>query len=87
MFSVDHLDIDCKDLTCRYANDVIASCAFGIKVNSQFEVDNEFFMMGKETVSSFNFNQMIKFFVLSNFPNVASVSMLYFPISLLIFEV
>lgn len=81
MFSVDHLDIDCKDLTCRYANDVIASCAFGIKVNSQFEVDNEFFMMGKETVSSFNFNQMIKFFVLSNFPNVASVSMLYFPFS------
>ncbi|XP_026729529.1 uncharacterized protein LOC113495130 [Trichoplusia ni] len=64
-----YLDVDCKDLTTRYSNDVIASCAFGLKVNSHTEVDNQFYTMGKEA-TNFNFRQMIMFFLLVNMPKV-----------------
>ncbi|KAG6461806.1 hypothetical protein O3G_MSEX012872 [Manduca sexta] len=45
----DYLDIECKDLTTRYANDVIASCAFGVKVDSHTEENNEFYTNGLAT--------------------------------------
>ncbi|KAF9412743.1 hypothetical protein HW555_008828 [Spodoptera exigua] len=64
------IDIDCKDLTTRYANDVIASCAFGLKVDSHNDKDNSFYALGKET-SSFNFRQMMTFFLLINAPALA----------------
>ncbi|KAJ8729802.1 hypothetical protein PYW07_016840 [Mythimna separata] len=65
-----YIDIDCKDLTTRYANDVIASCAFGLKVDSHNDVDNEFYAMGKLS-STFNFRQVLIFFIISNAPKVA----------------
>lgn len=39
--------LNMKDLFTRYANDVIATCAFGITVNSLEERENEFYKMGK----------------------------------------
>uniref|UniRef100_A0A2A4JDS7 unspecific monooxygenase n=1 Tax=Heliothis virescens TaxID=7102 RepID=A0A2A4JDS7_HELVI len=65
-----YIDIECKDLTTRYANDVIASCAFGLKVDSHNDTDNEFYAMGKLS-STFNFRQMLMFFLLINAPKVA----------------
>nr|AFP20595.1 cytochrome CYP9A51 [Spodoptera littoralis] len=65
-----YIDIDCKDLTTRYANDVIASCAFGLKVDSQTEQNNQFYEMGK-TVTNFNSFQLIKFFLMMNIPKIA----------------
>ncbi|XP_013199513.1 cytochrome P450 9e2 [Amyelois transitella] len=56
---VSYVDIEGKDLTTRYANDVIASCAFGLKVNSHVEQDNEFYRMGKEA-TTFTFRQILK---------------------------
>ncbi|XP_063618696.1 probable cytochrome P450 9f2 [Cydia splendana] len=44
---VDYIDLQAKDLTRRFANDVIATCVFGLDVNSQYE-ENDFFKMGKE---------------------------------------
>ncbi|XP_026324886.1 cytochrome P450 9e2-like [Hyposmocoma kahamanoa] len=67
-----YLDIDAKDLTTRYANDVIASCAFGLKVDSHTEEDNQFYAMGK-TASNFKFRQLLMFFLLSSFPKVAGI--------------
>ncbi|CAH2105979.1 unnamed protein product [Euphydryas editha] len=61
------IDIDCKDLTTRYSNDVIASCAFGLKVDSYTEEENKFYEMGK-TAATFKFKQMLLFFALSAFP-------------------
>ncbi|CAD0199598.1 unnamed protein product [Chrysodeixis includens] len=50
-------------------NHAEASCAFGLKVNSHTEVDNQFYTMGKEA-TNFNFRQMIMFFLLVNMPKV-----------------
>ncbi|XP_013171919.1 PREDICTED: cytochrome P450 9e2-like [Papilio xuthus] len=64
------IDVDCKDLTTRYANDVIATCAFGLKIDSHTEENNAFYKKGKETVA-FNFMQLLKFFTLTSWPNVS----------------
>ncbi|NP_001341723.1 cytochrome P450 CYP9A17v2 [Helicoverpa armigera] len=72
-----YIDIECKDLTTRYANDVIASCAFGLKVDSHNETDNEFYTMGKLS-STFNFRQMLVFFFIANAPTVAKILKLDF---------
>ncbi|KAM3966422.1 cytochrome P450 9e2-like [Aphomia sociella] len=66
---VDYIDIDSKDLTTRYANDVIASCAFGLKVNSHMDPNNEFYEKGKEA-TTFKYFQLLKFFVLIAFPKL-----------------
>ncbi|XP_003423799.1 cytochrome P450 9e2 [Nasonia vitripennis] len=39
--------VDMKDAFTRYTNDVIASCAFGIEVDSLKESKNEFYLHGK----------------------------------------
>lgn len=58
---------DMKKLLCRYANDVVATCAFGISVDSFKHPNNEFFVIGRET---FNFDgtQSLMFFLNRNFP-------------------
>ncbi|CAG9584957.1 unnamed protein product [Danaus chrysippus] len=67
---VGQIEIDVKDLTSRYSNDVIASCAFGLKVDSHTTEDNEFYEMGKKA-STFKFKQMLLFFLNSALPFVA----------------
>lgn len=44
-------DVEMKDVAARYTNDVIASCAFGVRVNSFEERENEFFTTGKQFLS------------------------------------
>ncbi|XP_059057973.1 cytochrome P450 9e2-like [Achroia grisella] len=66
---VDYIDIESKDLATRYANDVIASCAFGLKVNSHVDENNEFYEMGKKA-TTFKYAQMLKFFCFICFPKV-----------------
>ncbi|XP_055381432.1 uncharacterized protein LOC129612015 [Condylostylus longicornis] len=56
----DGIELDLKDYFTRFTNDVIASCAFGIKINSLADRDNEFYIMGKK-INSFGFWQGIKF--------------------------
>ncbi|CAH2106041.1 unnamed protein product [Euphydryas editha] len=46
------IEVDVKDLTLRIANDVIASCVFGLNVNSVKDKDNEFYKMGKMAATS-----------------------------------
>ncbi|KAJ8728460.1 hypothetical protein PYW08_016845 [Mythimna loreyi] len=66
-----YIDVDCKDLTTRYTNDVIASCAFGLKVDSHNDVDNEFYTMGRSS-TSMNLRSMLTFFVLLVLPSFLS---------------
>nr|QPF77610.1 cytochrome P450 monooxygenase CYP9A151 [Ostrinia furnacalis] len=65
------IEVEAKDLTSRFANDVIASCAFGLKVDSQAQQDNEFYEMGKEA-STFKFRQLLVFFGYNSFPKLMS---------------
>ncbi|CAH2106044.1 unnamed protein product [Euphydryas editha] len=71
----DHVneDIDVEDLIRRYTNDVIASTAFGLQVNSLKDRDNEFYKIGQD-LSHFNFFQRLVFFMSAAFPNAIKKS-------------
>lgn len=56
----------------RYANDVIATCAFGIKVDSQAERENEFYAMGK-CVATFGFKRILIFVGYTSLPSLMKV--------------
>lgn len=43
--------VDIKDAFTRYANDVIATTAFGVKCDSLKHKTNEFYLMGKEATN------------------------------------
>ena len=55
-----------KDIFCKYSNDVIATCAFGISVNSMKDPQNEFYSVGKEATNVAK--MMFKFFLMRQFP-------------------
>lgn len=64
------IDVEMKDLFSRYTNDVIASAAFGCKVNSFDDEMNEFYMNGKK-ILQFNSPRMaIKFLGLRILPGL-----------------
>ncbi|KAF7995483.1 hypothetical protein HCN44_006590 [Aphidius gifuensis] len=62
--------INSKDAFCRYTNDVIASCAFGITINSMKHQDNEFYVLGKKS-TNLEGVMAIKLFLLRSFPILA----------------
>lgn len=45
------LVLDMKETFSKFTNDVIATCAFGIKVNSFEQPDNEFYQQGKRILN------------------------------------
>ncbi|XP_011869162.1 PREDICTED: cytochrome P450 9e2-like [Vollenhovia emeryi] len=47
-------EIETKEAFARYTNDVIATAAFGISVNSMKDRDNEFYLRGTEAASGFS---------------------------------
>ncbi|CAH0564732.1 unnamed protein product [Brassicogethes aeneus] len=54
--------VEMKDTFTRYTNDVIATTAFGIKVDSLENRDNEFYLMGKEATDFSGVIKNLKFF-------------------------
>nr|NP_001351965.1 cytochrome P450 9f2-like precursor [Papilio xuthus] len=67
-----YIDVECKDLTNRYANDVIASCAFGLKVDSHTDRDNIFYKMGN-VAATFRFVQLLKIIVTASWPMISKI--------------
>lgn len=67
------IEVEMKDMFTRYTNDVIASSAFGLSINSLEERDNEFYKMGKKT-SDFSGIQILKFFLFGIFPRFMQVN-------------
>lgn len=57
----------------RYTNDVIASAAFGIKVDSLAEPNNLFYNMGKKVTNFGGLIKTIKFSVIILVPKLAEV--------------
>lgn len=76
----EEINLEMKDFFSRYTSDVIATTAFGIKVNSFDEPTNEFFVKGK-SVSNFGVDSFwgsIKFMLMVLFPKVASTLRMHF---------
>ena len=59
--------VDAKDLFTKYTNDVIATCAFGIKINTMADPTNEFYVLGKEA-TNLDSPLALKFFIVKAFP-------------------
>ncbi|EGI61801.1 Cytochrome P450 9e2, partial [Acromyrmex echinatior] len=70
---VDKGSIDMKDICSKYTNDVIATCAFGIKINSIKDPTNKFYIYGKEATNFRGVIRGIKFFFLSIFPRLGRI--------------
>ncbi|GBP26422.1 Cytochrome P450 9e2 [Eumeta japonica] len=67
-----YLDVDTKDLFTRYTNDVIATCAFGLRVDSITEKDNQFYNMGYD-LTNLKFRQIVKMFLVLSFPSLSTL--------------
>lgn len=52
--------LEMKDIFTRYTNDVIATCAFGIKCDSLKDKTNEFYTTGKEITGNNNIRAALK---------------------------
>lgn len=63
---------DSRDLFQRYANDIIATTAFGIEMNSMRDVDNAFFKAGC-SLSEFRYVDGLKFLANLNFPSIVKL--------------
>uniref|UniRef100_A0A1B0D3B2 Cytochrome P450 n=1 Tax=Phlebotomus papatasi TaxID=29031 RepID=A0A1B0D3B2_PHLPP len=61
-----------KDFFSRMANDIIATCAFGIQVNSLEHQDNEFYVKGKDMMNFTKPLRIIKFMIFMVFPQLLS---------------
>ncbi|XP_012531214.2 cytochrome P450 9e2-like [Monomorium pharaonis] len=61
--------MEMKDIFTRYANDVIATCAFGINVDSMRERENDFYMFGKKA-TNFNAIAILKVLLHQHMPSL-----------------
>ncbi|XP_051157193.1 cytochrome P450 9e2-like [Leptopilina boulardi] len=72
-YFLDHSDetksINTKDAFTRYTNDVIATAAFGITVNSMQDKENEFYVHGADASSFRGFWRFAKFIMFRMFPS------------------
>ncbi|XP_003423800.1 cytochrome P450 9e2-like [Nasonia vitripennis] len=59
----DEENIDMKDAFTRYTSDVIATCAFGIEVDSLKDPNNEFYLHGRRSTDFSGLKVMLTFFV------------------------
>ncbi|XP_051157199.1 cytochrome P450 9e2-like [Leptopilina boulardi] len=59
--------VEMKDIFTRYTNDVIATAAFGITVNSLKDRNNEFYLKGKQVTDFSSIRRGLKIFALRFF--------------------
>ncbi|XP_067212815.1 cytochrome P450 9e2-like [Linepithema humile] len=69
--------METKDAFTRYTSDVIATCAFGITVDSMRNPNNEFYVYGKEA-TTFDSIALLKFYIFRSLPWLARVLRLRF---------
>lgn len=72
------LHIEMKELFSKYTNDVIASAAFGIKINSLENSKNEFFVTGSKMLDFAGFISLAKLFLIRITPRLMQALNLQF---------
>ncbi|XP_012535425.1 cytochrome P450 9e2-like [Monomorium pharaonis] len=70
--SEDKCKMNMKDAFSKYTNDVIATCAYGIKINSMKDPTNKFYVYGKKS-TDFSGSTVFKFFFLRTFPTLGKI--------------
>lgn len=65
-------EINSKDSFTRYANDTIATCAFGISVDSMANPTNDFYTLGREA-TNFEGLKSLRFLMVQNFPMISKL--------------
>ncbi|XP_043480613.1 cytochrome P450 9e2-like [Leptopilina heterotoma] len=65
--------IEMKDTFTRYTNDVIATSAFGITVNSLQDRNNEFYLKGKDATNFNNFVRIFKMMLIRYFSTITKL--------------
>ncbi|KAJ8916089.1 hypothetical protein NQ315_004455 [Exocentrus adspersus] len=69
----DVVTVELKDIFSRFTNDVIATTAFGIQVDSLGQPNNNFYLMGKEATDFNGFWKSMKFLGYQIFPKLYSL--------------
>ncbi|XP_055530200.1 probable cytochrome P450 9f2 [Wyeomyia smithii] len=64
------LEYEMKDIFSRFGNDVIATVAFGIQVDSLKDRDNEFYLKGKQMINFQSLMVLVKFLMLRSMPRL-----------------
>ncbi|CAH0564135.1 unnamed protein product [Brassicogethes aeneus] len=67
----DVVEVELKDAFTRFTNDVIATTAFGIKVDSLAERNNTFYLIGKKATNFGTIGTVLKFIVQAACPPFA----------------
>ncbi|XP_001649101.2 probable cytochrome P450 9f2 [Aedes aegypti] len=65
-----YVDYEMKDCFTRVANDIIATCAFGLQVESLKNRENEFYVMGKNMLNFNRVSIMFRIFGFNLFPGL-----------------
>lgn len=58
--SGQRINVEMKDFFRRYTNDVIGTCAFGLKINSFEEPENDFYIVGQKLTDFVSFKAVLK---------------------------
>ncbi|KAK9885352.1 hypothetical protein WA026_010849 [Henosepilachna vigintioctopunctata] len=66
------VEVEFRDAFTRFTNDVIASTAFGVNVDSLKEKNNEFYLMGKEASDFASFSKKVKLFLYFLIPRISA---------------
>lgn len=73
-YNQDIIKVDMKNISTRFGNDVIATTAFGVKVDSLDEPNNEFYKMGTQITDFFSLKKTLDFARAFIFPESTKVS-------------
>ncbi|KAG5895439.1 hypothetical protein JTB14_037598 [Gonioctena quinquepunctata] len=69
----DCMEMEMKDTFSRFTNDVIATTAFGVEVDSMAQPNNEFYVMGKEATDFSGLIRTLKTFGYLIFPKIFKI--------------
>ncbi|XP_031630672.1 probable cytochrome P450 9f2 [Contarinia nasturtii] len=65
------INVEMKEFFSRYTNDVIATCAFGLRINTFADPENEFYRNGLKLVDFNSFTKLVRALIIKQIPAIA----------------